>query len=270
MVVSPKVELVITDPVIGIGVGDPARHRAVPRLPDRQHARDRGVGGLRAVGGGTKVFGHRRHRLAIPMPLGLIGLVGARPGRDEADVDRGIARLEQRREAADIADIFGGIAGPFTVERAIFLQHDDVPRAVETLAPLVIMKAQRLAALRFQADAIVEPRLLGEQLEQRGHAAVTRIVEVGDRPRAPVARRRMRALGEAVADEKDRFRRRLGLGRRRGSFTMRGGAGDRLAGRAPCQHQQHRSRHGLQGSSGSKPRSSLHCISHQNFTVAPT
>ena len=43
--------------------------------------------------------------------------------------------------------------------------------AVEPLAPLVIMKAQRLAALRLEADPIVEPRLLGEQLEQRGDAA---------------------------------------------------------------------------------------------------
>src|SRR3546814_2258993 len=90
-----------------------------------------------------------------------------------------------------------------------------------------VCSSDLLAALRLEADAIIESRLLGEQLEQRGHAAVTRPIEVGDRARAPIARRRMRALREAVADEEDGFRRRLGLGRWRGGFTMRGGAGDR-------------------------------------------
>src|SRR3546814_5766886 len=85
----------------------------------------------------------------------------------------------------------GRIAGFLAAERAEFLEHDDIPRPVEERAPLVIMKAERLAALRLEADAIVEPRLLGEQLEQRGHAAIARLVEIGDRSRAPVARRRI-------------------------------------------------------------------------------
>src|SRR3546814_19224531 len=100
----------------------------------------------------------------------------------------------------------GGIAGLRAVERAEFLKHDDVPRPVEQRAPLVIVKAERLAALRLEADAIVESRLLGEQLEQRRHSAIARLVEVGDRTRAPVARRRMRALREGVADEGVRLR----------------------------------------------------------------
>src|SRR3546814_15263542 len=39
MVVGPEVELAIGDAVIGIGVGDARRHRAVPRLSDRQIGR---------------------------------------------------------------------------------------------------------------------------------------------------------------------------------------------------------------------------------------
>src|SRR3546814_5866123 len=93
----------------------------------------------------------------------LVGLVGARPGRYEADVDRGVARLEQRGQPGDVAQIMGRIAGFLAAERAEFLEHDDIPRPVEERAPLVIMKAERLAALRLEADAIVEPRLLGEQ-----------------------------------------------------------------------------------------------------------
>src|SRR3546814_13035261 len=115
------------------------------------------------------------------------------------------------------------------------------------------MTAARLAALRREADAIVEPRLLGEQLEQRGHVAIARLVEIGDRSRAPVARRRMRALREAVADEENGFRRGLGLGGRLGGFTMRGGAGDRPAGTAPCQAPRPRPPPRPTGPTGSQP-----------------
>src|SRR3546814_10930306 len=104
----------------------------------------------------------------------------------------------------------GRIAGLCAVERAQFLEHDDIPRPVEQRAPLVIVKAERLAALRLEADAIIESRLLGEQLEQRGHAAVTRPIEVGDRPRAPLASRPMRPLPDAVAADKAGFRPPLG------------------------------------------------------------
>ncbi len=62
--------------------------------------------------------------------------------------------------------------------------------------------------------------------------------------------------------------RRSGGHRRR--LTMRGGTGDRLAGRAPCQRQQHRSRHGPQDPVDRRPEASFFCVSHQNFTVAPT
>src|SRR3546814_2365727 len=68
------------------------------------------------------------------------------------------------------------------------------------------MPFERLAGRRFQADAIVEPRLLGERLEQCGHAADPVAVQILDAVGAIADRRRIGAEGEAVADEQNGLR----------------------------------------------------------------
>jgi hypothetical protein len=92
------------------------------------------------------------------------------------------------------------------------------------------MEAQRLAALRFQTDGIVQSGLTGERLGQRRHAAIAGGVKIGDGCSPIALDRRMRALGETVADKQDRacrrccsryWRRLLGDSRRR---TERRGA----------------------------------------------
>src|SRR3546814_1194192 len=78
-----------------VGIGEARLNRAVERLPHRIDAIDRRARGVGRVIAAPQVERHLRRRLAIPMPLGPIGLVGPRPRRGHAHIHRGVARRSE-------------------------------------------------------------------------------------------------------------------------------------------------------------------------------
>ena len=100
-----------------------------------------------------------------------------------------------------------GSPGSAGAERAVFLHHHMIPRAIDLPTLLRVVKLERLAARRFQADVVVQAGFPGEQLEQGRHATDAIAIEVMHEVGVIVPHRRMRAVGEAVADEQNGLRR---------------------------------------------------------------
>src|SRR3546814_12312045 len=106
--------------------------------------------------------------------------------------------------SARIIDRHRRIAEKLVIEYSQFRHHDGVPGAIEPVAAVFPMPLERLAGRRFQADGIVEPRLLGERLEQCGHAADPVAVQILDAVGAIADRRRIGAeeIGRASCRER--------------------------------------------------------------------
>ena len=84
------------------------------------------------------------------------------------------------------------------------MRDDDVPRAAADFGLLVLqVEVDTDATARFERHVELEPRLLSEHLEERGHATHTFVVQIGHRVVPVVTDGRSGAEREAVADEQD-------------------------------------------------------------------
>jgi len=85
-IVGPEAHFTEFDPVVGIGIGHAAGHRAEPSLADGNHAADERAAGGGLVVGGPNIPRHLLNRLAVPVSGRRVNGVGAGPGGDQADV----------------------------------------------------------------------------------------------------------------------------------------------------------------------------------------
>ena len=91
------------------------------------------------------------------------------------------------------------------VERAVALQNNLVPFAVEQWTLLIVMVVESDARHGFQADVVIEARLSGESLEQRRNAANPGLIQIGDAIGLVSLDRGEFSIGETVADKEDRL-----------------------------------------------------------------
>ena len=111
-----------------------------------------------------------------------IGLIGSRPGRDQAHVDLRIRGVDQLREPRRIVDDLAGIARRVCIERAVALQDYVIPAACDERRLLLKVKIQVHAGGRFETDVIRKSSLAGEGLEQCRHTAHAIAIEVRHGP----------------------------------------------------------------------------------------
>ena len=142
----------------------------------------------RLVVRGAHVDRHGFDGLSEPVAGCEVGLVGARPGRDQAHVDLRIRSVEQLREPRRVVDDLAGVAGRVCIERAVALHDHVVPGACDERRLLLMVKIQVHAGGRFEADVVGKSRLAGEALEQCRHTADAFAIEVrhGLGPKASV------------------------------------------------------------------------------------
>jgi hypothetical protein len=112
--------------------------------------------------------------------------------------------VQQLRELAPRPEQVRGIVRRVTVQRAVAVRHDHVPRPARDLGALLLeMEAERRAAPGLEVHVPGEPHLLRERLEERRNAPDALVVQVRDRARPPVPHGRAVAERVAVADEQD-------------------------------------------------------------------
>ena len=149
LVVGPEVDLAERHTVVGIRIGDAGLKRAIPRFAHGDDPADNRRGGRSPVIGGANVFGHLFDGLAVPVAFRRVNLIGARPSRDQANVDRRVFAVEQLRELLGRADEEVGVAGLSGVEQALALHHHAVPSAADQVEFLREMKVEAGTADRL-------------------------------------------------------------------------------------------------------------------------
>ena len=217
MVVGPQADLAEGDAVVGIRVGDARFEGAVPRFAHREDRADERSAGGGEIAATAHVERHRFNGFAVPGSFFRIRLVGAGPRGHEADVDARILAAEQFGNLLRGLDQFRRVARLGVIQHALAEHDDAVPWATDQVGLFLEMQIEAGAADGFEAHGEIEPGLVGEDFEERGHAALFSIVQISDGFGAVVARGGAGAEHEAVADEENRlgFGRTIGGGRER-------------------------------------------------------